>query len=200
LIGGANEHMPDVKLDTSYNHDEAEAPEGLRHTRKDGITDHQAPDHLVIDSKSPRTVKIAQAEEEWYSNDEKAQIKEWYNAPTTKKLNIAYFENDGEVTQEGFHYNQLNYERKNNFEGWTCWAGRSHMKITPSGDVYIGSCHVGGKLGNIYEITDDFVLPQDPVTCPKWRCTDNLDLRCPKAKPGYEHLVTPYVTKVVAGL
>ena len=74
------------------------------------------------------------------------------------------------------------------------------MKITPSGDVYIGSCHVGGKLGNIYEITDDFVLPQDPVTCPKWRCTDNLDLRCPKAKPGYEHLVTPYVTKVVAGL
>ena len=104
------------------------------------------------------------------------------------------------IIEEDYHYNQLNFERKNNFEGWTCWAGRVHMKITPSGDVYVGSCHVGGKLGNVYELTDAFVLPEGPLTCPKWRCTDNLDIRVPKALPGYEHVVEPYVTKVSKGL
>ena len=73
------------------------------------------------------------------------------------------------------------------------------MKITPSGDIYVGSCHLGGKLGNIFEL-DNSILPAGPLTCTKWRCTDNLDIRVPKAMPGYEHLVEPYVTKVVDGL
>ena len=114
--------------------------------------------------------------------------------------NFSDVEQISKITEDDYLYNQLNFERKNNFEGWTCWAGRVHMKITPSGDVYVGSCHVGGKLGNVYELTDAFVLPEGPLTCPKWRCTDNLDIRVPKALPGYEHVVEPYVTKVSKGL
>ena len=209
LVGKANEHMPSKKLDTNYNHDEAPTPAGMKRTglrdqlgtviREDGITDKQAPDYTPLDSKSPATVKVVNVEDEWYSKEEKDQIREWYKGDPKKFLNM-YFEDEGEITQDSYHYNQLNFEKKNNFEGWTCWAGRAHMKITPSGDVYVGSCHVGGKLGNIYELTNEFVLPQGPLTCPKWRCTDNLDIRVPKAKPGYEHLVEPYVTKVVSGL
>jgi MoaA/NifB/PqqE/SkfB family radical SAM enzyme len=208
LVGKANEYMPAEKLDTSYNHDEAAAT-GMKVTgrgsnlgttyREDGITDHQAPNYTPIDNKSPRTVRIAKAEEAWYNDNEKEQIKEWYKGDPKKFLNM-YFEEDSEITQDSYHYNQLNFEKKNNFEGWTCWAGRVHMKITPSGDVYVGSCHVGGKLGNVYELDNNFVLPTGPLTCPKWRCTDNLDIRVPKAMPGYEHLVEPYVTKIETGL
>ena len=163
--------------------------------REDGITDNQGPDYEPINNKSPHVVKIVEHEEEWYSADEKEQLNSWYAGDPKKYLNL-YFDNGDE---ELYHYNQLNFERKNNFEGWTCWAGRTHMKITPSGDIYVGSCHLGGKLGNIFEL-DSAVLPTGPITCTKWRCTDNLDIRVPKAKPGYEYHVEPYVTKVIESL
>ena len=208
LIGTGNEQMPATKLDTKYNHDEA-ITTGMKITgrgsdlgtviRDDGIEDHQAPDYTPLDNKSPHTVKVVEKEDTWYSENEKEQIREWYKGDPKKFLKM-YFEEDDNIIEEDYHYNQLNFERKNNFEGWTCWAGRVHMKITPSGDVYVGSCHVGGKLGNVYELTDAFVLPEGPLTCPKWRCTDNLDIRVPKALPGYEHVVEPYVTKVSKGL
>lgn len=229
MVGTANEQMPTKKLSTDYNHDTADNLKSLHEegielkskitggafntlepgttkqvfagasTRNDGITDKQAPAYAPIDSKSPHTVKIVKKEDEWYSQEEKAQIREWYKGDPKKFLKM-YFDDAGETTEDDYHYNQLNFERKNNFEGWTCWAGRAHMKITPSGDVYVGSCHVGGKLGNIFNLDDKFVLPEGPITCPKWRCTDNLDIRVPKAKKGYEHLVEPYVTKVATGL
>jgi MoaA/NifB/PqqE/SkfB family radical SAM enzyme len=166
--------------------------------RGDGITDNQAPDYIPLDSKSPNTVKIVEHEEAWYNEEEKKQLKKWY-AGEPKKFLKMYFEEDKKIVEDDYHYNQLNFERKNNFEGWTCWAGRTHMKITPSGDIYVGSCHLGGKLGNIFEL-DSSILPTGPLTCTKWRCTDNLDIRVPKAMPGYEHLVEPYVTKVIEGL
>ena len=70
--------MPAEKLDTSYNHDEADAT-GMKVTgrgenlgtvaiRNDGIGDHQAPAYTPIDNKSPHTVKIAEAQEAWYSD------------------------------------------------------------------------------------------------------------------------------------
>jgi MoaA/NifB/PqqE/SkfB family radical SAM enzyme len=196
LIGTDNEYIPKQKT-------------GLKVTgrgeqlgtiiRNDGITDHQAPDYIPLDNKSPDTVKIVQREDEWYSEEEKAQLTEWYKGDPKKFLKM-YFEDNKQIVEDNYHYNQLNFERKNNFEGWTCWAGRVHMKITPSGDLYVGSCHVGGKLGNIYELNNESVLPTEPLTCTKWRCTDNLDIRVPKAMPGYEHLVRPYVTKIMEGL
>jgi MoaA/NifB/PqqE/SkfB family radical SAM enzyme len=200
-LGGANERMPTRMLSVGHNHDN-DIVDSLKVTgtgkylgtviRDDGITDHQAPDD-VIDSKSPDTVKIVQNEEEWYTKNEKERLEKWY-AGEPKKFLKMYFEEDGKIVEDDYHYNQLNFERKNNFEGWTCWAGRVHMKITPSGDLYVGSCHLGGKLGNIFELGNS-ALPTGPLTCAKWRCTDNLDIRVPKALPGYEHLIKPYVTK-----
>ena len=66
------------------------------------------------------------------------------------------------------HYNELNFDKKNNYEGWLCWAGVKHPKVTPNRDIYIGSCHVGGKRGNIYEI-ESLDLSQNH-TLFKWRC------------------------------
>ena len=64
-----------------------------------------------------------------------------------------------------------------------------HVKVTPPGDIYIGSCHVGGKRGNIYE-KETIDLPKVPVICPKNRCTDNTDLKVPKIKnEKYYHLI-----------
>ena len=95
----------------------------------------------------------------------------------------------GNYKDEDYHYNELNFDKKNNYEGWLCWAGVKHLKVTPTGDIYIGSCHVGGKRGNIYEI-ESLDLPTEPIRCPKWRCTDNLDLKVPKIKDwDHYHLV-----------
>ena len=79
----------------------------------------------------------------------------------------------------------MNYDKKNNYEGWLCWAGVKHLKVTPPGDIYIGSCHVGGKRGNIYD-KSSIDLPIEPIRCSKWRCTDNTDLKVPKIKD-WEH-------------
>jgi len=196
LYGTANEAMPDHKTSFDHNHDMDKEHSVTRNTFE--ILGKTAPVDTPLDSKSPETVKIVEREDVWYNKEEKQQLEKWY-AGDPKKFLKMYFDEDDKITEDDYHYNQLNFERKNNFEGWTCWAGRVHMKITPSGDVYVGSCHLGGKLGNIFELNDE-VLPTGPLTCAKWRCTDNLDIRVPKAMPGYEYLVEPYITKITNGL
>ena len=109
--------------------------------------------------------------------------------PNKRKLKFWFLDEAGNYKDEYYHYNELNFDKKNNYEGWLCWAGVKHLKVTPTGDIYIGSCHVGGKRGNIYEI-ESLDLPTEPIRCPKWRCTDNLDLKVPKIKDwDHYHLV-----------
>lgn len=141
------------------------------------------------DSKDPNQItdkakveRIEKNEAEFYKKDELEEIKYIYKStadPDKRKLKFWFQDEQGNYMEEDFHYNELNFDKKNNYEGWICWAGVKHLKITPNGDIYIGSCHVGGKRGNIFD-KDSIDLPSEPIRCSKWRCTDNTDLKVPK--------------------
>lgn len=75
----------------------------------------------------------------------------------------------------------------NNYKNWLCGVGTENLFINPDGDIYGGSCKVGGKLGNIY---DDFNIPEKWSTCTLKLCTCGSDLFIPKVKnEEYKHLL-----------
>ena len=147
----------------------------------------------IVSSKDKEAIfRIKNRENNYYKKDEKSKIKNIYDSkitPDKRKLKFWFLNNEGNYIDKDFHYNELNFDGKNNYENWLCWAGVKHLKITPNGDIYVGSCHVGGRQGNIYD-KDSIMLPTEPIRCPKWRCTDNLDLKVPKIKSwNHYHLI-----------
>lgn len=166
---------------------------GMQPEEKFEFNDSRDPNQIKTSEKS-KEIEIKEAN--FYHKNELEKIKTIYKStvePEKRKLKF-WFENDqGELIEEDFHYNELNFDKKNNYEGWLCWAGVKHLKITPTGDIYIGSCHVGGKRGNIYD-KESIDLPINPIQCNKWRCTDNTDLKVPKIKDWkYYHLIQPMI-------
>jgi len=162
---------------------------GMQPEEKFEFKDKKDPNQIT-DKK--QVEKIESKEAEYYKHNEKGAIKEIYRSqadPDKRKLKFWFQDDSGAYHEEDYHYNELNYDKKNNYEGWLCWAGVKHLKVTPPGDIYIGSCHVGGKRGNIYD-KDSIDLPTEPIRCSKWRCTDNTDLKVPKIKDwDHYHLV-----------
>lgn len=67
-----------------------------------------------------------------------------------------------------------------NFEGWQCGIGLESIDIKSNGDMYRGTCHVGGKIGHV----DDEVwnLPTDFIECTKRKCTCVADLKSTRYK------------------
>lgn len=123
--------------------------------------------------KSPRF-------EDLFSAEERTAILGLMKVETQKKLQL-FSQSEHNITREDFHYNDLVFTKRNSFKGWHCWAGLDHIKIDPSGEIFRGSCFVGGSVGNIY-LDQDFQLPQRPIVCDKQLCGDNLDLRSRKVK------------------
>lgn len=128
------------------------------------------------------TTEITKRERRWYSEKDHKSLQDLYkNVKDNRKWLIGFKdEGDGKITQEEYHYNDLNYKYKTCFTGWTCHAGVGLLKIAPNGDIFIGNCFQGGSLGNIYSLDEKFQPPTKPVICKKFRCTDPLDLRQPK--------------------
>tara|TARA_B100001057_G_scaffold499844_1_gene612110 strand:- start:3015 stop:4001 length:987 start_codon:yes stop_codon:yes gene_type:complete len=158
---------------------------GMQPEEKFEFKDKKDPNQIT-DKK--QVTKIETKEASYYGHNEQGAIKQIYKStadPDKRKLKFWFQDEHGDYVDEDYHYNELNYDKKNNYEGWLCWAGLKHLKVTPPGDIYIGSCHVGGKRGNIYD-KDNIDLPSDPIRCSKWRCTDNTDLKVPKIKD-WEH-------------
>ena len=154
---------------------------GMQPEEKFSFKDDKDPNQITDKKK---VEKIESSEAEYYGHNEKTAIKHIYKStadPDKRKLKFWFQDEEGNYIDEDFHYNELNYDKKNNYEGWLCWAGVKHLKVTPTGDIYIGSCHVGGRRGNIYD-RDSIDLPVQPIRCNKWRCTDNTDLKVPKIK------------------
>lgn len=62
-----------------------------------------------------------------------------------------------------------------NFEGWLCGIGLESIEIKSNGDIFRGTCRVGGEIGHV----DDTVwnLPQDFIICTKTKCTCVADLK-----------------------
>lgn len=147
---------------------------------KFGFKDSNDPNQITDSNK---VEKIEENEKVYYNSEEIQQIENIYkntDDDNNKKLKL-WFYKDNKYFDKNVHYNELNYKKENNFEGWLCWAGIKHCKIASTGDVYIGNCHLGGKRGNMYDI-DNIDLPTEPIRCSKWRCTDNTDLKVPKIK------------------
>ena len=158
---------------------------GMQPEEKYNFKDKKDPNQITDKAK---VEKIETKEASYYGHNEQGAIKEIYKStadPDKRKLKFWFQDSDKNYHEEDYHYNELNYDKKNNYEGWLCWAGLKHLKVTPPGDIYIGSCHVGGKRGNIYD-RDSIDLPTEPIRCNKWRCTDNTDLKVPKIKD-WEH-------------
>jgi MoaA/NifB/PqqE/SkfB family radical SAM enzyme len=154
---------------------------GMQPEEKFSFKDDKDPNQITDKKK---VEKIESSEADYYGHNEKTAIKHIYKStadPDKRKLKFWFQDEEGNYIDEDFHYNELNYDKKNNYEGWLCWAGVKHLKVTPTGDIYIGSCHVGGRRGNIYD-RDSIDLPVQPIRCNKWRCTDNTDLKVPKIK------------------
>lgn len=198
-VGQGQDQMPTKKLDMSFDHASVrdasiihENPNEFRMPKTYDIIQEKLEKRRHKDSKIIQIVaERARKKESWYSSEERKEVDALYKVEGRKALQ-EYFE-DG--SSRLIHYNELTFNRNTDFNGFKCWAGAMHMKIAPNGDIYVGSCHVGGKLGNILDLDDTFVLPSEPIICPKHVCTDNLDLRVPKALPGYEHLIENYVSK-----
>ena len=158
---------------------------GMQPEEKYNFKDKKDPNQITDKAK---VEKIETKEASYYGHNEQGAIKEIYKStadPDKRKLKFWFQDSDKNYHEEDYHYNELNYDKKNNYEGWLCWAGLKHLKVTPPGDIYIGSCHVGGKRGHIYD-RDSIDLPTEPIRCNKWRCTDNTDLKVPKIKD-WEH-------------
>jgi len=168
--GNSNELLPRTKLDFEKNNDTMDPK-------------------ILLSTDDEVEIKVIETrEKKFYKEGEEDKIKRIYEStvtPDKRKLKFWFQDEEKQYKDIDFHYNELNFDKKNNYEGWLCWAGVKHLKVTPPGDIYIGSCHVGGKRGNIYD-KDSIDLPLEPIRCPKWRCTDNLDLKVPKIKD-WEH-------------
>jgi MoaA/NifB/PqqE/SkfB family radical SAM enzyme len=166
---------------------------GMQPDAKYHFNDTSDPNQITDPDKAD---KIESKEIKFYKNEEIEKIKFIYKSrvdPDKRKLKFWFQDDQGNYVDEDFHYNELNFDKKNNYEGWLCWAGVKHLKITPTGDIYIGSCHVGGKRGNIYD-KESIDLPTEPIRCNKWRCTDNTDLKVPKIKDWkHYHLIQPMI-------
>ena len=135
-----------------------------------------------------RVIRIESKEEKFYREGELEELEEIYKSTvdeSKKKLRFWYIDDKGNYENEDYHYNEMNFSKGNRYEGWLCWAGVKHIKVTPEGDIYIGSCHVGGRRGNMFDI-ESIDLPTEPIRCTKWRCTDNTDLKVPKIRD-WEH-------------
>lgn len=73
-----------------------------------------------------------------------------------------------------YHANDIIKLHMNQFNGWKCNAGVESLMINWDGEVYRATCRVGGSLGNIY--TDEFEIPNNPITCTRNWCTCEADI------------------------
>ena len=166
---------------------------GMQPTEKFEFKDDKDPNQIT---NKKQISKIENNERNFYEKEELDELKLIYKSTVSedkRKLKFWFKKDNGTYIDEDFHYNELNFDRKSNFQNWLCWAGLKHIKITPTGDVYIGSCHVGGLRGNLFNV-DDIDLPIEPIICNKWRCTDNTDLKVPKIKNmEHYHLIKPMI-------
>lgn len=105
--------------------------------------------------------------------------------------NVAIQDEHG--VQQHFDVSQVKALEINRWKGWICSAGTNVIHISRDGDVYAGTCKVGGKLGDIYNGWKD--VP-GWLECTVNRCNCGTQIKIPKYKPGHKRdldlaLITP---------
>lgn len=81
---------------------------------------------------------------------------------------------------EKLDYKKLIANNINRFHGYKCNLGLEGLIIEINGDIYNGYCHVGGKVGNIFE--GKFNLNSEPTICPIEYCSCSVDIEISKEK------------------
>jgi hypothetical protein len=100
---------------------------------------------------------------------------------------------DKSNTPEELWANDLVKTEEVNFSGWQCGIGLESFDIKSNGDIYRGTCHVGGKIGHIDDEVWD--LPKDFVECNKRNCTCVADLKTTRYKNNEVRIILQEVVK-----
>lgn len=121
--------------------------------------------------------------EEYYTAQELTWLRE--QVPETTWQNIG-------VWDEDLTYTEVNSElmvsnNRNQFKGWTCFAGIDSLFIDFDGLIYRGVCHNNGTIGRI---GSEINFSDAPMVCKKQWCTSNVDQTVRKARPEFLHLIT----------
>ncbi len=90
---------------------------------------------------------------------------------------VRHYAADGTFTD--LSVDQTIASRRNMWKDWLCSAGLEHIYIDYDGDVWVGNCRVGSKLGSVFT---DFRLPGDWIRCPRDYCGCGADVMIPKAR------------------
>ncbi|MAZ49361.1 MAG: hypothetical protein CME65_12440 [Halobacteriovoraceae bacterium] len=112
------------------------------------------------------------------------------NKTGTKNPNLPRIYFDSEVIFEDGHREELDENKllnkdMCNFEGWTCKIGFEQLFIKDNGEVYGGSCRIGGSYGNIKD-PEEIKFPEKPVICNFKLCHCATDIRVSKTSPKFE--------------
>jgi MoaA/NifB/PqqE/SkfB family radical SAM enzyme len=121
--------------------------------------------------------------EEYYTAEELAWLRD--KIPETTWQNIGIWDED-------MNYREVNSDlmtsnNRNQFPGWTCFAGVDSLFIDFDGLLYRGVCHNDGPIGHISKQID---FSNTPTICKKQWCTSNVDQTVRKARPEFLHLIT----------
>lgn len=89
---------------------------------------------------------------------------------------------DAEGNVEHFDVSAIKARKLNQWSGWTCSAGTNSIHIDFDGNVWAGTCKVGGKLGDIFNGWTD--VP-DWIICTKHQCNCGTEIKLPKHMMGH---------------
>ena len=70
--------------------------------------------------------------------------------------------------------------RFNSWKGWSCSAGIENIYVSHDGNVYVGTCKVGGMICNIFDGLHEF--PQQWTVCNKEWCMCGQDMQLRKTR------------------
>lgn len=121
--------------------------------------------------------------EEYYTTQELAWLRN--RVPETTWQNIGIWNEDSEYVEVNSDLMVSN--NRNQFKGWTCFAGVDSLFIDFDGLLYRGVCHNDGPIGRIGSRID---FSTAPTVCKKQWCTSNVDQTVRKALPEFLHLIT----------
>jgi MoaA/NifB/PqqE/SkfB family radical SAM enzyme len=146
-------------------------------------------EHVAIMDDFDSNARLKKYSDEHVSWLEQNTLQEHYTSNTAKahKKNNVHFKYD--VVWDNQRITPLSaVELINNdlvyFKDWKCHIGLESLFINERGEIWPGTCMVGGKVGHILD--DNITFPTKPVTCTKKWCHCSTDVQVTKFSPEYQ--------------
>jgi len=113
-----------------------------------------------------------------YSNDQKEFMRT--NSLIRKGIKTSNYAPS--YLSDGVNEREINssilIDELNRFKGWSCNIGLEKLSVMENGDIYRGSCSMGGKIGNLRD--PELTLPTDPIICQNDLCNCTPDIMVSK--------------------